>query len=81
MRPYQFFAFLQLIARLITYFKPLNFFLPISIVLFLMGFVKMIIDLSGANHFGVGGVMVVLASIQLFFMGLLADLIIHRTKL
>ncbi len=80
MRPQQFFAFLQLIARLITCFKPLNFFLPPSVVLILLGLVKMTLDFIHQNHFGVGGVMVVLAGIQIFMMGLLADLIITRTK-
>lgn len=81
MRPQQFFAFLQLIARLITCFKPLNFFLPPSLLLVLLGLIKMILDLIHQNYFGVGGVMVVLAGIQIFMMGLLADLIITRTKL
>ncbi len=80
MRPQQFFAFLQLIARLITCFKPLNFFLPPSVLFLVIGLIKMTLDFIHQNHFGVGGVMVVLAGIQIFMMGLLADLIITRTK-
>ncbi|HLD05366.1 MAG TPA: glycosyltransferase family 2 protein [Candidatus Nanoarchaeia archaeon] len=81
MRPHQFFAFLQLILRLITYFKPLNFFLPLSVLFVLVGALRMVRDYWVQNSFGIGGVTVVLAGIQIFMIGLLADLIIHRTKL
>jgi len=76
-----FVGFIYLIIRMITYFKPLNVFLPISFVLFLLGVIKLIRDFVLDNYFGLGGVMAILAAIQIAFLGLIADLIIKRTKL
>jgi hypothetical protein len=39
------------------------------------------VDLWRTNAFGVGSSLVMLTAIQLAFMGLLADLILRRTKL
>jgi glycosyltransferase involved in cell wall biosynthesis len=76
-----FFGFILLIIRLIVYFKPLNVFLPVSAVLLLVGFTKAMIDLINQNHFGVGSAIVILAALQIAFLGLLADLITRRTHL
>jgi hypothetical protein len=69
------------VVRLVTYFKPLNVFLPSAMVLFVVGFAKAMVDLWRTNAFGVGSALVMLTAIQLAFMGLLADLILRRTKL
>lgn len=76
-----FFGFIQLITRLGVYFRPLNFFVPISIFFFTIGLAKMIIDVVRLSHFGIGGVALVLMGMQILFLGLLADLIIKRTNL
>ncbi len=76
-----FVGFFQLIIRMVIYFKPLNFFAPISLIFFTVGAVKMMIDAARLGHFGIGGVALVLMAIQLLFLGLLADLIIKRTEL
>lgn len=76
-----FLGFILLVVRLATYFKPLNVFLPTALVLFGVGFIKAIIDLIQHNFFGVGSVAVMLTGIQLAFLGLIADLILKRTKL
>ncbi len=76
-----FIGFTQLVIRIITYFKPLNVFLPVSALLIFLGAIKAGIDLYNFNRFGAGAVMVILAGIQIGFLGLLADLIIKRTKL
>jgi glycosyltransferase involved in cell wall biosynthesis len=76
-----FFGFLLLVVRLVTYFKPLNVFLPAAMVLFGVGFAKAIVDLVRNNAFGVGSALVMLAGVQLGFLGLVADLILRRTKL
>jgi hypothetical protein len=76
-----FFGFMLLVVRLVTYFKPLNVFLPAAMVLFVVGFGKAIIDLVHNNAFGVGSALVMLAGVQLGFLGLVADLILRRTKL
>jgi len=71
-------GFLLLIIRLIVYFKPLNVFLPVSGGLLVVGLTKAAIDFYGFNHFGVGAAIAILASLQIAFMGLLADLITRR---
>ena len=76
-----FIGFTLLVVRLVTYFKPLNVFLPAAMVLFTAGFAKAIVDLVRTNAFGVGSSLIMLTGIQLGFMGLLADLILRRTKL
>jgi len=76
-----FVGFVYLIIRMVTYFKPLNIFLPISLVLFILGLAKLIRDFMLFNYFGLGAVMAILAAIQIAFLGLIADLIIRRTKL
>jgi hypothetical protein len=55
--------------------------MPPALILFLFGFGKSIFDLVRTNAFGVGSAAIMLAGIQLGFLGLLADLIIRRTKL
>jgi len=76
-----FLGFVSLIVRLIVYFKPLNFFLPASLALLVVGLSKALIEVFHQNYFGVGSAIVILTAIQIGFLGLLADLILKRTKL
>jgi len=76
-----FVGFLMLLVRLAVYFKPLSVFLPLSLGVFSVGAVKAVIDLVRLNHFGAGAVMVMLAALQIGLLGLLADLILHRTRM
>lgn len=75
-----FFGFMNLIFRLTIFFKPLNVFIPISVVLFIGGVVKLVRDFLLLNQFGLGGSLIILTSIQIAFLGVLADLIIKRTS-
>lgn len=75
-----FIGFTNLILRLTIFFKPLSVFVPISLALFILGVLKLIKDFMLTNAFGVGGVMVILAAIQIAFLGILAELIIKRTS-
>jgi uncharacterized membrane protein YuzA (DUF378 family) len=50
-------------------------------VIFLIGFTKAIFDLIRTNAFGVGSSLAMVTGVQLGFLGLLADLILRRTKL
>lgn len=74
-------GFTNLIFRLAILFKPLNVFMPISIVLFVAGTLKLIRDFIMLNYFGLGGAIAILAAIQIALMGMLAELIIKRTTL
>jgi glycosyltransferase involved in cell wall biosynthesis len=76
-----FLGFILLIIRLIVYFKPLNVFLPVSVMLLVIGMTKGAVDYFHQHHFGVASAIAVLAALQIAFMGLLADLIMRRTHL
>lgn len=76
-----FIGFTNLIFRLTIYFKPLNIFIPISLIIFIAGALKLVRDFVLLNYFGLGGAIAILAAIQIAFLGILADLIIKRTSL
>ncbi len=83
-----FVGFTQLIIRLALYFKPLNIFLPISFFFFLLSVVlstKDLVNYCSANfltcRIGVFSALVFIFAVQTAFLGLLADLIIKRTRL
>jgi len=76
-----FFGFVNLIFRLTIFFKPLNVFMPISAVLFIGGVIKLVRDFLLLNQFGLGGSLLILTSLQIAFLGVLADLIIKRTTI
>nr|MBA4405431.1 hypothetical protein [Nanoarchaeum sp.] len=73
--------FISLIIRMMTYFRPLRILAPLGIFLFLAGLIKAIYDLFNNNYIGAGSIMVILTGIQIIVLGLIADLIIKRTKL
>ncbi len=74
-------GFTNLIFRLTIFFKPLNVFMPISIMLFAAGTLKLARDFILFQYFGLGGAIAILAAIQIAFMGMLAELVIKRTNL
>lgn len=74
-------GFFTLVLRLVVYFRPLNVFLPISGLLILAGTIKGLIDFTRYNRFGTGVAIAIMAGIQVALLGLLADLIRHRTDL
>lgn len=74
--------YLSLVVRSIMYFNPLRVFLPVSLGLFAIGVGKGIYDIFAYSfHFAPSTVMLVLTSVQLGAIGLLADLIVRRSKL
>jgi hypothetical protein len=74
--------YLTLVVRAIMYFNPLRVFLPLSLGLLTIGSVKAITDIFRYNfHFAPSTVMLVLTAVQLGAIGLLADLIVKRSKL
>ena len=74
-------GFTNLIFRLAIFFKPLSVFIPISLVLFIAGTLKLIRDFIMLDYFGLGGAIAILAAIQIALMGMLAELVIRRTSL
>lgn len=75
-----FIGFTNLIFRLTIFFKPLNVFIPISLILFSAGAIKLVRDFILLNKFGLGGSLLILTAVQIAFLGVLADLIIKRTS-
>ena len=74
-------GFLSLIIRLVVYFKPLNIFLPLSLMFIVIGLSKALLDFLHQNYFGVGSAIAILTGLQIGLLGLLADLILRRTRL
>lgn len=70
--------FIMLIIRTTTYFNPLKVFLPISIVLFVFGFIILLYQGIVARNIADLPVMLILAAFQIWFLGLLADLITRK---
>jgi glycosyltransferase involved in cell wall biosynthesis len=74
--------YLTLVVRSVMYFYPLKVFLPISLVLFAVGFIKLIRDVIVYNfHVPTTTVLIILTAVQLGAMGLLADLIVRKSTL
>jgi glycosyltransferase involved in cell wall biosynthesis len=73
--------FTILIIRICAYFKPLNVFVPPALLLIAVGIAKGVRDYMVVDHIGLVAGALVLAGIQMLFIGLLADLIDQRMKL
>jgi len=74
LRAKEFTAFILLVLRTVVLFNPLKVFLPIGTMLFAIGLVKFIYDLTLWN-LSETAVMAFLASIVVWSLGLLADMI------
>jgi glycosyltransferase involved in cell wall biosynthesis len=76
-------AYLYLIQvlRMITYFNPLRVFLPIALLLGTLGLAKLGLDLYRYNwRVTPGTLMIVLTALQIFALGLVADLVVRRAR-
>jgi len=74
--------YLLTVVRMVMYFNPLKVFLPASLLLTLIGTVKLIRDMLVYRNLYVPGVtiMIVLTAIQVTAIGLLADLIVRKSR-
>lgn len=70
--------FITLIISTIVYFNPLKVFLPLSTLLFLTGSALLLYKLIFTAYSSTVGVILILSSIQIAFLGFLADLINKR---
>ena len=73
-KPIDFLNFIILILRVITLFNPLRVFLPAGFVLFLLGFLKSLYDLTQMN-LSETAIFAFLAAIMVWSLGLIADMI------
>ncbi len=73
--------YLNTVFRMIIYFKPLKFFIPLALIILLAAIIKLF---YGAIHVSLKvratEIILSVAAFQVFFFGLLADLIVSSTK-
>lgn len=67
--------FFSLVFRLGLYFKPLRFFLPLSMVTLLLAVMRGIRDIVVVNHIGGLSLILFFMAFQIFFFGLIAEII------
>jgi glycosyltransferase involved in cell wall biosynthesis len=74
--------YISLVVRTIMYFNPLKVFLPVALALIVVGVVKLVRDIIYYRGPYIPGVtlMLILTAIQVGAIGLLADLIVKRTR-
>ena len=75
--------YISLVVRSVTYFNPLQVFLPVSLFFLAVGFIKLIRDFIYYQNFYVPAITLTLlvTGIQVGAIGLLADLIVKRSRL
>lgn len=75
--------FLSLVVRVVAYFDPLKVFIPIAASVFLLGVVEAgyFFYREGTPYFSKSTIMLLLASLLFLGVGLLADLIVARTRM
>lgn len=72
--------FLVLVIRIITYFKPLRFFLVPAAVFFLIGAGNLVRTLVYEHNVSDASLLLLLVSVQVGLMGLLADVVVKSRK-
>ncbi len=80
MRKREFVRFSSLIVRMVMYFRPLKVFMPVSLVIFLAGLAFLVYEAFWKMNIAEVPVMLILAGLQIGFIGLLADLVVKKTS-
>ena len=75
-----FFGFILLVSRITIYFRPLRFYFLFSFVFFVFFLLRAARDVYVTNSFGNASLILFLISIQAFFFGLVADLIVRHSN-
>ncbi|CAB1061328.1 hypothetical protein D1BOALGB6SA_6101 [Olavius sp. associated proteobacterium Delta 1] len=73
-------GFLILIIRTITYFNPLRFFMPFSVVLFVLGICRLSYDVFYLYNLTDSTILLFLFALQVSLIGIVADLIVKRNR-
>ena len=71
--------FFMLITRTVTYFNPLRIFLPISLLLFFMGFLRLGYEIIFLWNLTDSSTLLLLFAVQIGLIGIIADLIVKRS--
>ncbi|MCA8890031.1 MAG: glycosyltransferase family 2 protein [Parvularculaceae bacterium] len=74
MRPTAFFTFILLVLRIIVFFQPLRVFMPLGGILFTLGFLKVLYDITKMN-LSESAIFALLAALMVWSLGLIADMI------
>lgn len=81
MKPREFINFVTLLTRMAVYFKPFKFFLPIGFLLIVASFAVFFYTLMYLNQIAeITVALLFLTGLQFLALGLVADLIIKRSK-
>lgn len=74
-------SYLSLVFRTITWFNPLRIFMPLAFLIFAIALGKLIYDIFWLVHVTSTSVLLMLGTLQIFVLGLLADLIAKRGRI
>lgn len=72
--------FILLIIKAITYFNPLKVFLPVAFTFFIIGIIFLAYQIISSGNVGEISVLLIMTSLNVAFLGLIADLIVHRMR-
>ncbi|MDQ4075338.1 MAG: glycosyltransferase family 2 protein [Chloroflexota bacterium] len=72
--------YLSLVFRALTYFNPLKVFLPVSLFIFLLGFIKMGYDIIVWQDIREADVIILVVAVLITMLGMLADLVVAQNR-
>ena len=75
------YRFFSLVLRLALYFNPSRFFMPLAMILLAMAIIRGMRDFFAVDHLGNLSLIFFFMSFQVFFFGLLAEIISKRGRL
>ena len=75
-----FISFIILVIRVISFFKPLRIFIPISEIFFIATIMRAARDIIMFNSIETLSILLFILSLQTFFFGLLADMIVSHSN-
>ena len=67
------FNFIMLIIRTVVLFNPLKVFLPVAIILFILGFLDLLYEVIYHFNISSASILLIVSAIFIFFFGILAD--------
>jgi len=67
------FRFIMLIIRTVVLFNPLKVFLPVAIILFILGFLDLLYEVIYHFNISSASILLIVSAIFIFFFGILAD--------
>jgi polyisoprenyl-phosphate glycosyltransferase len=76
------YRYLLQVLRMVTFFNPLRVFFPLALALLTVGVLKLGYDvITDPVRVAINTVLIILAGVQLLVLGLLADLVVARTRM